>query len=170
MSGCTVALDGSLLNASEIEFFNDVDDNVPISHPASLHSLAAAAASSSIASMATTLDNFFSSCSPAAKVAGVCHKVCASHPSARVIGPYNVLMAKAGQRRKANVSGTGRQVTQKCHVDSDTDNGEPDDVEATNSSEEGVSDGGDKGDVNDGAAAQASYNELKAMGGNDRQV
>ena len=57
MSGCAVAPDGSLLDASEIEFFNDVDDNVPTSHPTSSCSLAAAASSSSIASTVTTLDS-----------------------------------------------------------------------------------------------------------------
>jgi hypothetical protein len=170
MSGCAVAPDGSLLDASEIEFFNDVDDDVPISYSAPSRSLAAAASTSSIASAATTLDSFFSSHSPAAKVAGVRRTARTSRPLARIIDPDNVLMAKAGQKRKANVSGTGRRVARKHRVGSDTDNGEPDDVEATNSSEKDASDGEDEENVDDEAAAQAGYDELKAMGDNDRQV
>ena len=100
----------------------------------------------------------------------MCRTARASRPSARITDPDNVLTTKAGQKCKANVSGTGHRVTQKRRVDSNTDNGEPDDVEATNSSEEGASDGEDEENVNDEAAAQASYDELKAMGDNDRQV
>jgi len=169
MSGCAVAPDGSLLDASEIEFFNDVDDDVPISHPAPQCRLAAAASTSSIASTVNTLDSFFSSRSPAAKVAGVCRTACASSPSAWIIDPDNALTAKAGQKCKANGPGTGHRVAWKHCVNWDTDNGEPDEVEAkaTNSSDEDASDGEDEENV---AAAQASYDELKAMGDNDRQV
>ena len=36
MSGCTVGADGQLLDVSEIQFFNDVDNDIPISGPSDM--------------------------------------------------------------------------------------------------------------------------------------
>ena len=51
MSGCAIGADGQLLDASEIEFFNDVDDDMPISGLSNLPDEA-------VAHLNTLLDGF----------------------------------------------------------------------------------------------------------------
>jgi len=62
MSGDAVATDGSLKDASKIEWFNDADDEVPMQQ--SSHHLGSTMASTS----AQSLDDFFSSRAPAKRL------------------------------------------------------------------------------------------------------
>jgi hypothetical protein len=84
MSECAVGLDGTLKDASEIEWFNDIDDDQPTKDPST-------AVSSVLLAPPTTMHPFFTGASPPALlVAGAHHSTCVSRPSVRVLDPDNV--------------------------------------------------------------------------------
>ncbi|KAG1747755.1 uncharacterized protein EDB91DRAFT_1079482 [Suillus paluster] len=89
MSGCAVAADGHLKDASEIEFFHDVDDNVPI--PSS-------APAPHASSSRNTLDTFVQlSCSGHAPVSVIAGAHCSGHtskPSEKVRESIPIVPAK----------------------------------------------------------------------------
>ena len=82
MSECTVRADGTLKYASEIDWFNDVNDNKPISDlPANQIPL----------SSSTTLHLFFTgSHAPTTFVASTCHSAHVLRPSTRMLDPNNI--------------------------------------------------------------------------------
>ncbi|KAJ6505291.1 hypothetical protein C8R45DRAFT_776468, partial [Mycena sanguinolenta] len=73
--GCAQNSDGSLRNASEIQFYHDVDDEHPISGPQSASS--------------RPLAPIFTRGKPVGMVAGSRRSTRASRPSARVMDPDN---------------------------------------------------------------------------------
>jgi hypothetical protein len=87
---CAVAADGSLLDASEILFYNDPDDNTPLPN-------------SNSAATSTHLHPFFQG-SPAPRkiVAGSRRSARVTHPSARITDPNN-LEASVTRKRSATV-------------------------------------------------------------------
>jgi len=83
MSGDAVATDGSLKDASEIEWFNDADDEVPMQR-SSRH-----LGSTTALTSAQSLDKFFSSRAPAKKVGGARQSSRTRKPSRRAVDPDN---------------------------------------------------------------------------------
>jgi len=79
---CAVGPNGELLDASQIVFFNDPDDDEPMA-PATASSVAQPWLS------VTTLDSFVSKVPPAA-----CRLTCTPCPSTKVIDPNNVMALK----------------------------------------------------------------------------
>jgi hypothetical protein len=109
-SGCAVHLDGTLKDASEIEWHYDKDDDLPIT-PAKLHPF------------------FTSKPAPAVMVAGSCHSAHTLRPSAHVVDPDNAmnkgfsltLASLTAVKWKALASVLLCCVSQKIHVDSTDD-------------------------------------------------
>ncbi|KAJ8587607.1 hypothetical protein M405DRAFT_863602 [Rhizopogon salebrosus TDB-379] len=149
MSNCAIGSDGCLKDASEIEWFNDPDDNWPIS----------AAANNST----QPLHPFFSGASsPATFVAGARRSGRASRPSTRIVDPDNVASSSTrGKRKAADGPATTRRVARKViptsSASSDDDGGH-------------VSDGdlAEAADTEDEHAEDA-YASTKAMGDADRE-
>jgi hypothetical protein len=158
--------DGSLKNADEMEWYNDADDETPVSIPAS--STPALSCSSS----AQSLDNFFSSRAPTKKVSGVRQSSRTHKPSKRATDPNN---AEIGQKRKAGDNNGPRRVARKVilsdsdeevlndgnHSDSDSDNTDTGDKTCDHSGD---------GEEFDKARAQEKFNGLRALGDQDREV
>jgi hypothetical protein len=178
MPGCTVASDGTLLDESQIDFYNDPDDDVPISGP---HH--APSTSSSVSSMcSSTLDAFFTSREPAAVIAGVRRTSHTSKPSARARDTTNALLAPSThQKRKAEGVAKPRHVTRKVVQDSDgsaelSDSedrsgfAKASDNEDTDAAyDDAGEDAGEATDVGDDDAITA-YEMTRAMGDHDREV
>jgi hypothetical protein len=182
MSGCAVGHDGQLLDASEIIFYNDVDDDAPIS----------GLPSSSNAS--APLHPIFTGLAPAIKIAGARRTNRISRPSMKARDPDNaeasVLPIKRQSRDKQIARRIPRKTISDTSSDSDKENTDPRpaDHEDTNegadefpplldaddSDDEGDEKEGDGGhgdetemDVDD---AEEAYALTKNMGDSDRQV
>ncbi|KAF8868531.1 hypothetical protein BD779DRAFT_1415765, partial [Infundibulicybe gibba] len=79
--GCAVGPDGKLLDASEIQFFNDADDITPISGPATVPT----------PSTIPGVHPFFTrGSSPARLVAGIRRTARIPRPSAKATDPNNM--------------------------------------------------------------------------------
>ncbi|KAJ6616065.1 hypothetical protein B0H10DRAFT_1414526 [Mycena sp. CBHHK59/15] len=92
--GCAQNPDGSLRDASEIAFYSDPDDEVPIAGPSS-----------------SKIHPLFTQLHPLGKVAGSrCSSHCCSsrtsHPSARVTDPNNAESSTTAGKRKAEDTST----------------------------------------------------------------
>lgn len=180
MSGCAVGQDGKLLEATEIEWFNDPDDAIPLSKP-----LTAASSHSSMQSMApATLDSFFSrSGSPAVKIAGARRSQRVPRPSAKAAESSN----RPGLKRKATDNQNQRSTTRRRVTSSGSDTSDKDteldqDIEANDDAmDEDVDDDGvvddasqdvveEKGPDEEDNDAEDAYQTTKAMGDLDRQV
>ncbi len=96
MSGCAIGADGCLLDASEIEFFNDVDDDTPISGPSNLPKRPARP----VHPLFTGIH------SPALKVAGTRCTTHVSRPSTKVRDPDNA-EGSVPAKRKAVMAMSG---------------------------------------------------------------
>ena len=157
--------DGSLKDADEMEWYNDVDDDIPVSIPAS--STPALLSSSS----AQSLDNFFSSHAPAKKVSNIHQSSRTRKPSKRATDPDN---AETGQKQKAGDNNRPRRVTRKVIL-SDSDEEELSD--RNHSDSDGNTAGGNKMDDQSGddeefdeAPVQEKFDRLRALGDQDREV
>jgi hypothetical protein len=112
MSGCAIGNDGQLLDASEIQFFNDVDDTEPISGPS--------------ASVTTSIHPFFGapSNSRVTKTAGSRRTTRISRPSTKVCDPDNAEVPTARtlpMKRMSTTVTTGRRVSRKVLPDTDVE-------------------------------------------------
>ena len=82
MSNCAIGPDGSLKDASEIEWFNDADDEQPISVP--------------VAKVSNPLHLFFTgTAAPSVFVAGARRSARVPRPSMRILDPDNVAISKS---------------------------------------------------------------------------
>jgi hypothetical protein len=73
-TGCAIGQKGNLLDTLEITFYNDVDDDMPISGPSILTASVAQSKPGP-----STLNNYFSnSRAPAEFAASSCHSTCVS--------------------------------------------------------------------------------------------
>jgi hypothetical protein len=168
---CAVAVDGSLLDASEIVFYNDPDDDTPLPN-------------SNSATTSTHLHPFFQgSPAPSKIVAGSRRSARVTRPSARITDPNN-LEASVTRKRSATVTTSAEGSLRAAHRakltgsddesehDNESDNaevdtGDDDDDVGTGDAtteEEGV------GDSTDVERAEEAYHTTKAMGDADRQV
>jgi hypothetical protein len=176
---CALAADGSLLDAADITFYDDPDDDAPIP------SLTASSKASS-----STLHPIFQ----AKKIAGSRRSVRITRPSARIIDPDNAEALVTTRKRSATVTASAIEASRTARrpklTSSESDGGEserdgPERVETTGSSGveddiamDGVSTGEDdegSSQAEDGELAQESqdalaYRATKAMGDTDRQV
>jgi hypothetical protein len=180
MSQCAIGADGQLLDASEIQFFNDVDDDTPISGPSNLPTPSS-----------WPIHPLFSGIhSPALNVAGSRRTARVSRPSTKVHDPDNA-EGSGVAKRKATAS-SGRRNMRKVVIDTDIESGgdgntntdaqsnhtlgaaTPDDQNAT--TEDGESEypppieADDSGDGDSAIAADMAYAQTKAMGDADRLV
>lgn len=131
MSGCAVGSDGQLLDASKIQFFNDVDDDNPISGP------------SNPAPTSLPIHPLFSRTVPTRLVAGSRRTTRVSRPSAKVRDADNA--APSIRKRKAsqdcNTRPKVRQATilDGADLESDEDDNEepPEPLDVEDSDDEG---------------------------------
>jgi hypothetical protein len=156
--GCAQNPDGSLRDASEIEFFNDVDDENPIAGPGS--------------STLPPLAPIFTRAKPVGKVAGARRpsprrSSRTSHPSSRLIDPNNAETSKTGVKRRLE-SAPGPRPRKAPRVDepgpadsSDTESDTAFDAPATDPATEGETDG-DVEEKQDSIDAE-EYESIKAM-------
>lgn len=115
--GCAVSADGNLLDASQIKWYNDADDEMPLPTPALV-----------MTEKAPIHPLFQSSSIPGIKVAGSRCSNRATRPSARAIDPDNAeaLASTTGKRvRKAPVLSCriSRKVVESDHQTSQSDSG-----------------------------------------------
>lgn len=164
MSNCALGADGKLLDASEIQFFNDVDDDVPISGPSNPPPI--------------PIHPLFSRASPVQKVAGSRRTARVSRPSAKVIDPNNA--ETISRKRKAeSIDVNPRPITRPTILDgddiSDDDDDNPPPLASDNASDDETTDEVDHDihaddDELDDADAQLAYASTKEMGDADRTV
>jgi hypothetical protein len=167
MSDCAIALDGTLKDAKEIQWFNDADDLVPIPSSRSLTT------SSSVSSV-TSLDDYFPSRPPAKKVGGERHSTHIRKPSKRTTDPDNIEAtgstvedAASGQKRKVGISSSFCRVAHKV-IESESGS----DKSSDNNSEppDGSDTEGNSDEEEDQTRANAKYDRLKSLGDEDREV
>ena len=89
--GCAEDQDGCLLDATEIVWYNDADDDIPIA-PSSSGATKGSSCQPSAAT-ATTLDKYFAS-SPTKKIAGSRRSTHVMRPSTKATDPNNVMTHK----------------------------------------------------------------------------
>ena len=156
---CALAADGSLLDAADITFYNDPDDDAPI--PAS----------------SSTLHLIFQ----AKNIAGSRRSVHITRPSAQITDPDNAEALVTLCKRLATVTASAIEAscTARCPklTSSESDGGEskrdkPERVETSSGTEDdivmdSVSTEDDEGELAQDALA---YHATKAMGDTDRQV
>ena len=138
---CAVAPDGTLLDASQILWFNDPDDDKPMVTATSLtaqHHVPA-----------TMLDSFFTKVPPAAR-----RSTRAPRPSTKAIDPNNLMALK----RKPSITAMAKP---SCHPHHNSP-----DCEEDKATEPELTDTDDDNSVDPDAA----YKETKALGDADREV
>jgi hypothetical protein len=168
MSGCAIGPDGQLLDASQITFYNDVDDDVPISGPGSIVTPAVARPGS-----------------PTAKIAGSRRPHRVVRPSTKARDPNNT---ESSIKRKSDNEPTAPRVLRKrktSHakfrtIDNDDSNSDYDGDEYSPSVNPEVSaDDNHYEDSNSGHAgdtdienddSESAYASTRAMGDADRAV
>jgi len=153
---CAVGTDGKLLDESEIVWYNDAEDSVPIAPAAS--QLLPLVPSTSFAFKATTLHAFFDGAStprPAVFVAGACRSSCVSKPSKRVLDVNNAeLQAESSKRAR---------IARKKPVQSESE----DEASITHASDAG---GDTDVEMEDSITAEDAYALTKAMGDQGHKV
>jgi hypothetical protein len=168
MSGCTIGPDGQLLDASQITFYNDADDDVPISGPGSIVTPPVPRPGS-----------------PTAKIAGSRRPHRVLRPSTKARDPNN---AESSIKRKSDNEPTTSRVPRKrktgrAHFktinDDDDSNGDSDGEEyspsvnpADDHNEDHYEDsGGHVGDTDvENDDSESAYASTRAMGDADRSV
>jgi hypothetical protein len=160
---CAVGTDGKLLDESEIVWYNDAEDSIPIAPFTQRPSDSAPSTSS--APKATTLHTFFKGGStPAIFVAGGRRSSRVSKPSKRILDANNAEPAHAETSKRARIA------RKKAESESD-----PEDSDASESEDEAsaihASNAGADTDVEmDSITAEDAYALTKAMGDQDRKV
>ena len=160
MSECAVRADGTLKDASEIDWFNDVDDDKPIPD---------LPANQIPSSSSTTLHPFFTgSRAPAIFVAGTRRSARVPRPSTRMLDPDNIegssITTAAKRKATDNMRTTGRLVVRKVST------------EATSSDDDGSDDDANPSVIVDGDVMETeddpelAYMSTKVMGDADREV
>jgi hypothetical protein len=169
MSECAVGSDSQLLDASEIVFYHDADDTVPISAPD--RALTAASSRSSIPStMPTTLDTFFAPKRlPAVKTAGARRSQRVPRPSAKVKDPNNAISTARKCKRvhhfvvSSASEGDTEDTTRSASHPEDTELDMDGDEDPGAAEEEEDDDTGDV-DMDGDEDADTAYQHTKALG------
>lgn len=173
--GCAQDADGNLLSPSKINWYNDVDDDVPM--PAS-----SGPSGGSSSSKPTTLDRFFIA---PAETGGTRRSGRATRPSTKLLDPDNAeshgFFLSAGMKRKANPMGDAQAAqlpprlrsrsaarsTQGTDADSQ-DEGKTD-IDTVDLTEKASSDV-EKASTDDDDIIEVRYQCTKALGDADRKV
>ena len=171
MSDCAVGPDGKLLDAKDIEWYEDVDSSELINKATTPSSITTTNSS-------TAIHPFFSGGpAPAVVVAGAHRSGHATCPSNRITDPDNAKASSLATTHKCKASSsmrTGRRINCKVAVNDEgsTDGSEIDDYEpdvaehpATASDNEA-----DEADTEPEEDTNLAYASTKAMGDADREV
>jgi hypothetical protein len=160
--GCAIRLDGSLKDASEIEWHFDKDDEIPMSFDPP-----------TTASSPPVIHPLFTGRAPAAFVAGSRRSARTSRPSARVTDPDNAMTGSGpsnrvpstsvGEKRKAPDSKPVRSVVRRVVADSDSEVQTDVDNDASHPTEPDPED-------EDLAHRQGEFESLQAMADADHKV
>ncbi|KAJ6596097.1 hypothetical protein B0H10DRAFT_1960212 [Mycena sp. CBHHK59/15] len=161
--GCAQNADGSLRDASEIQWYNGAADEHPISGPSS----------SSASTSATPLHPIFTNgVRPLDKVGGVRRSSPrrssrTSKPSARAVDPNNAEVRPNSGKRKA--SPAGRQPRKKAQVIQSESSGGESDAESVRDGSEPAADPETEGENTESASGMDvdEYEKFKAMGDAD---
>ena len=158
MPGCAIGPNGNLLNAEDIQWYEDVDSSEPIN--------LATTPSSSIttANTSTTIHPFFHG------VATACHSGRMTHPFNRITDPDN---AVATHKHKASCSmAAGRRINHKVTVNDkgSSDGSETSDYEPDVAELPAASSDKDAGETEQDKDTDISYASTKAMGDADHEV
>jgi hypothetical protein len=147
---CALGLDGALLDAEHIAWYNDPDDTVPLPAPAKPPGQA--------------LHVFFSgAAAPAVLVAGSRRSARVSHPSKRLVDPDNAERASSSKRPR-----TRKILVYDSEVEGDGDVVE--DMEDVEELAVGSDDATGDTDVDLDDEAEEAYASTKAMSDADRKV
>jgi hypothetical protein len=145
-SGCAVASDGSLLGASQIKWFNDADDDIPLP----------------TAPTATPeIHPFFRPLTcPTEKIAGARRSSRTTRPSAKATDPDNAMVANPGDRKRIRQpAAPSRRIVRKV-IESDSEPSDFSDVSVPTDLD---------GDNNDTTRLD-EYSKLQAMADTDHAV
>ena len=141
---CAVGSDGNLLDASQIVWFNDPDDDQPIAP-----TFSSAQHQASVSRTVTTLDSFVTKVPPAA-----CQSTHAPHPSTKAIDPDNIMALK----RKSSNTEAGKPSSHPRHASPDHEEDEATEPDPMDGEDDNLVD------------PDAAYEETKALGDADREV
>jgi hypothetical protein len=182
--GCAQDADGNLLSPSKIQFFDDPDDEIPISGPGSRGNPAPSRPVVSSSTKPTTLTRYFASANLLQPEAGGARRSGRTiRPSTKITDPDNAesraFLKTSGVKRKASTGGDMQhrrlQKVAKVSDDEDTfssdldpqDEGNTDNnAEAAELTDKVTSDDDDS----DIVVLEASYASTKALGDADREV
>jgi hypothetical protein len=174
--GCAQDADGSLLDESQISWYNDVDDTEPI--PSSSAATATSSTRTTPQLSASTLDNFLINVPPTRVIAGSRRSARVPRPSARATDPENT-MAPAHLRRKRSpsIEAPSRHRVRKIVLSSEdegkatkSDDAEKEDSDVDHLDKASEDDGTEGNDDNDDADPEAAYQHTKSLGDADRKV
>jgi hypothetical protein len=150
--GCAQNPDGSLRDASEIQFYNDADDEHPISGPNSTR----------------PIHGFFTGATqPVGKVAGARRSGRESRPSARIKDPNNAESSTRSVKRKpSNEHPTARKVARRAPAAaSEESDGTDSETEPTNNADTSTTAGDTEGEDGEGQEVmdREEYESMKVM-------
>ena len=169
MSGCTIGPDGKLLDANDIEWYEDIDSSEPIK-PAATPSSTTTASSSAI------IHPFFhGGPAPAVVMADARCSGCIICPSNRITDPDNAETSSSNTTHKRKASGgtaASRRVNRKVTTNSDdegsTNSSEHDNYEPDVAEHPATTSDGNGGDTE--SDEDVGYASTKAMGDVDHEV
>jgi hypothetical protein len=169
--GCAQAPDGKLLDASEIQWYNDMDSDKPI--PPFTQPGTNSGSSLHRHSSVSTIDHFFALLP---QTSGSRQSACVPQPSIRSTDPNNAMIPDPAPLKRKGSSGLGAEApshrARKVIVDSSDD--KPNETTKPNLSdpEPGVDvDGsGQDSGAEDAEEATAAYQYTKSLGDADREV
>jgi len=165
--GCAVRPDGSLKDASEIEWHFDKDDETPI-----------ASASQGSPTVAPPTHPFFSAHAPAILVAGSRRSGRTARPSNRLVDPDNAMASVAGtsspqsipRKRKApQLKPTCRVIRRTVYISGDEGNSTSDYEDHASTMRPAQDEPTDTEEIED-ASGNLEYTSLKAMADADHEV
>jgi hypothetical protein len=182
--GCAQDADGNLLSPSKITFYNDPDDEHPISGPnISRPAAPAVSSSSSLPTTQLTLARSYASANlvltSTVDAAGARRSGRATRPSTRVADPDNAeshaFFAPSGAKRKASTAG-GAQQPRRLHKATDDDTSGRDSQDDRDSDADDDNTTMDQSEIatekasSDEEDVEANYASTKALGDADREV
>jgi hypothetical protein len=168
MSDCAVGLDDNLLDAKDIEWYEDVDSSEPINKATTPSSI-------TTTNSFTTIHPFFhGGPAPASVVAGAHHFGCMTCPSNTITDPDNAEASSSAtmHKRKASSSiGAARCINRKVAVNDkgSTDGSKINDYEP-DVAEHPATASDNEADTKPEEDTDLAYASTKAMGDADREV
>jgi hypothetical protein len=176
--GCAEGADNMLLDASEITWYNDADDDDPIP-PSSARATAGSSNPPSREPSATMLNRFFTAIPATQKIAGSRRSARVPRPSTKAVDPDNAMALKRKGSPDTSVALPRRRARPLASESDDEQATEHEDAELANISDaadtdyccdDNVSDTGNHGRDNDNGDIKAEYQQTKSLGDADREV